>query len=193
MCSQRRLGARSRSGCHEAERAAARRGPRRLPALEGDGGWQPVCGPVAHPAAPADRPTSPSVGLAQKSAGHMVLPNPTRYRQGSRMAHTKQMEASLMRHLRLFHRAGPLIVALLTAALLVAPTGAAARTTADTAGLQIVDLGTLGGTSSWARDINDEGQVVGDSQTINDHDGRAFVWRDGRMKQLGTLGGRFSA
>ena len=61
---------------------------------------------------------------------------------------------------------------------------------------EMIDLGTLpGGTSSYARDINDLGQVVGYS---NSH---AFLWEDlnanglsdpGEMIDLGTLGGDFS-
>jgi probable HAF family extracellular repeat protein len=48
-------------------------------------------------------------------------------------------------------------------------------------------LGTLGGSSSIAYDINDSGQVVGDSYDQN-WDRRAFLW-DGTMQPLGTLGG----
>jgi len=75
---------------------------------------------------------------------------------------------------------------------------------------QIIDLGTFGGTLSYANDINNRGQVVGfalngepDSfiTTSGDFDGacgtgdvssqmRAFVWEDGRgLRNLGTLGG----
>jgi probable HAF family extracellular repeat protein len=75
---------------------------------------------------------------------------------------------------------------------------------------QIIDLGTFGGTLSYANAINDRGQVVGfalngesDSfiNTSSDFDGncgtgdvpsqmRAFVWQEGRgLRDLGTLGG----
>ena len=52
----------------------------------------------------------------------------------------------------------------------------------------VTDLGSLGGTSSRAEDINDFGRVVGSSMTRVGivH---AFVWRDGAMTDLGTLGG----
>ena len=40
----------------------------------------------------------------------------------------------------------------------------------------MVDLGTLGGTSSVANAINDRGQVVGRSQTPESLGGHAFVW-----------------
>ena len=54
------------------------------------------------------------------------------------------------------------------------------------------DLGTLGGTSSSARDINDLGQVVGESQIAGDTEMHAFLFTNGEMKDLGTLGGTMS-
>lgn len=61
------------------------------------------------------------------------------------------------------------------------------------------DLGTLGGTESEARDVNDRGQVVGFAQYDSVSFGnfvrrfhRAFLWEDGKMRRLGTLGGRWS-
>jgi probable HAF family extracellular repeat protein len=49
------------------------------------------------------------------------------------------------------------------------------------------DLGTLGGLTSSACDINELGQVVG---RANDPSGAnlAFLWQDGLMQNLGTLG-----
>ena len=61
----------------------------------------------------------------------------------------------------------------------------------------VVDLNTLGGTNSYAADINDAGQVVGNSRTASG-DLHAFLWEDvnanrqsdaGEMIDLGTLGG----
>jgi len=49
---------------------------------------------------------------------------------------------------------------------------------------EMQDLGTLGGPSSYARAINNSGQVVGSSA-----DSRAFLCKDGQMQDLGTLGG----
>jgi probable HAF family extracellular repeat protein len=68
---------------------------------------------------------------------------------------------------------------------------------------KILDLGTLGGTASFATTLNDRGQVIG--QALNDvpdplsilglGDGttltqtHAFLWQNGKMHDLGTLGG----
>ena len=54
-----------------------------------------------------------------------------------------------------------------------------------------VVLGTLGGDSSWAEDVNDHDQVVGRSN-IDGFATHAFLWQDGVMADLGTLGGRDS-
>ena len=55
----------------------------------------------------------------------------------------------------------------------------------------ICDLGTLGGSFTFARDINDLGQVVGVSETALG-EFHAFLWVDSVMSDLGTLGGDFS-
>src|SRR5438067_1199865 len=58
------------------------------------------------------------------------------------------------------------------------------------------DLGTLGGTSSSATDINDSGVIVGRSLTAESTDAQivahAFVLQSGVMTDLGTLGGTIS-
>jgi probable HAF family extracellular repeat protein len=67
---------------------------------------------------------------------------------------------------------------------------------------QIINLGTLGGTDSMPFWINDQGQVVGlATNTIPDQlklldvipslgtQTHAFLWQDGHMSDLGTLGG----
>jgi len=67
---------------------------------------------------------------------------------------------------------------------------------------RIINLGTLGGTVSFAVGLNNRGEVVGhSSNTISDPfslDGfptqtRGFIWENGMIKDMGTLGGADSA
>jgi len=50
-----------------------------------------------------------------------------------------------------------------------------------------LDLGTLGGPSSFAESMNTAGQVAGFSDIANGYQRRAFVWQNGVMKQLPSL------
>src|SRR5512133_842170 len=54
--------------------------------------------------------------------------------------------------------------------------------------LTATDLGTLGGRSSAATAINEVGEVVGMSDTASGKQ-HAFLWQNGRMRDLGTLPG----
>ena len=53
----------------------------------------------------------------------------------------------------------------------------------------VVELGTLGGTFSIGRAINNAGQVVGYSALPGDGVQHAFLWSEGSMQDIGTLGG----
>jgi probable HAF family extracellular repeat protein len=53
---------------------------------------------------------------------------------------------------------------------------------------QVQDLGTLGGATTQATDINDAGQITGYSETA-DGELRAFLYSRGQLRGLGTLGG----
>ncbi len=81
-------------------------------------------------------------------------------------------------------------------------TASATRASSVPSGWTIRDLGALGGTGgSVATAINDRGEVVGYSDwTPGPGTGpftcpkrHAFLWRNGRMHDLGTLGGRSEA
>jgi probable HAF family extracellular repeat protein len=54
----------------------------------------------------------------------------------------------------------------------------------------MVDIGTLGGTNSWGRDINNLGHIVGESgvdDAAGRHYTRGFVWANGSMVDMGSL------
>jgi probable HAF family extracellular repeat protein len=54
----------------------------------------------------------------------------------------------------------------------------------------VVDLGTLGGSSSAAYGINASGQITGYGATKTGS--QAFLYQNGAMSSLGTLGGEYS-
>lgn len=74
------------------------------------------------------------------------------------------------------------------AALLIDPTNGQplARRTARRK-FFVTDLGTLGGTQSFAYSINDSGQVVGFSRIAGDVAGHSFLYRNGTMTDLFPL------
>lgn len=75
------------------------------------------------------------------------------------------------------------------------PEGAAGNHAAFWDGLAqspVIDLGTFGGTESWAFGMNDHGSVVGWAGKANGTY-EAFVWDGTAIAALGTLGGLYSA
>src|SRR5260370_35801342 len=61
---------------------------------------------------------------------------------------------------------------------------------------RVTDLGTLGGTYSYAFGMNNAGEVAGGAATASQVGGlaqTAFLWSRGQMQNLGTLGGQNSA
>lgn len=61
---------------------------------------------------------------------------------------------------------------------------------ANNVNTMMTDIGTLGGTNSWGRDVNSSRQVVGESDYDSDsgeHYTRPFLWDNGVMTDLGTL------
>jgi probable HAF family extracellular repeat protein len=68
---------------------------------------------------------------------------------------------------------------------------AAAALSTEGCTIRRTNLGTLGGSTSAAHDVNLLGQIVGESQTAGGQT-HAFLWARGRMTDLGTLGGATS-
>ena len=56
----------------------------------------------------------------------------------------------------------------------------------------VIDLGTLGGTESHARDINERGEVAGVSQNGDSGSYHAFLYSNGSLQDLGTLNAEHS-
>jgi len=56
-------------------------------------------------------------------------------------------------------------------------------------GNSMQSIGTLGGTDSFGRDINNNGWVTGYSEIPPDDNKHAFIYNDNGMQDLGTLGG----
>jgi probable HAF family extracellular repeat protein len=82
------------------------------------------------------------------------------------------------------------IWSLLLAVTMVAATQTSALGAPPPPRYEVIDLGTLGGNASFALDLNDRGQVTGNSRTSTTTlPLEAFSWSDGEMTELGTLPG----
>jgi probable HAF family extracellular repeat protein len=110
-------------------------------------------------------------------------------------ARPRHRSSMTSKHVRT-HVLGCLSLAALCATT-VGPVDAAARGTVTapprTTHYDVVDLGTLGGTSSTPNGINDRGLVTGSSFLQGDKVQHAVLWTRGRKIDLGTLGGPNSA
>jgi probable HAF family extracellular repeat protein len=85
----------------------------------------------------------------------------------------------------------PLVTRMIIAVfLLVVATLCTSRVSAGPA-YTVTDLGTLGGTFSYAYGINNSGQITGYAATSNNVS-HAFLYGSGSMQDLGTLGGTYS-
>jgi probable HAF family extracellular repeat protein len=90
-----------------------------------------------------------------------------------------------MTHLRTF----PALFAAILTLIFVAPiANQAPRAQSGPGPYTLIDLGTLGGGSAQANDMNEAGQITGYA-TNSSNWSRAFRWDDGHMIDLGTLGG----
>jgi len=77
----------------------------------------------------------------------------------------------------------------ITKAVLIVALAMPFQLTAQQTRYTVIDLGTLGGTFSFAGGINNNGAVEGFSTLPGDTAVRAFLWQNGVMTDLGTLGG----
>ena len=60
-------------------------------------------------------------------------------------------------------------------------------------GKGMVDLGSLGGTCTFANALNNRGQVVGLSNLAGDTESHAFFWEGGMLNDIGSLGGTYAS
>jgi probable HAF family extracellular repeat protein len=90
-------------------------------------------------------------------------------------------------------RIGAAISALLVIVAALALATAAQQQKSSNIHYTIQDLGTFGGTFSWAFGINENGSIDGFAYVAGDTAFHAFLWRKGVMNDLGTLGGPYSS
>jgi probable HAF family extracellular repeat protein len=96
------------------------------------------------------------------------------------------MIAARTRMIRIFLRSTLVPATLALAAAFTLFSGDAPRAADSPGPYVLTDLGTLGGLSARAEDINEAGEIVGSSTNAAGQT-RAFLWRDGSMTDLGAL------
>lgn len=85
------------------------------------------------------------------------------------------------------------LIAAVSALLLIPSAGPAVARDSRSAEYRVRHLPSLGGLLSAGISINDRGWVTGTSDLPGDTVTRAALWREGRLVDLGTLGGQNSA
>src|SRR5215218_688686 len=116
--------------------------------------------------------------------GYSCLMGSVQPRLKSRESRTMMAKANLFRILG--------VLAVVLVALFGVDLRTAETQTTATSYYKVEDLGTLGGSRSWASAINDSGEVVGYSYLPGDQNKHAFLYKDAKMTDLGTLGGTSS-
>jgi probable HAF family extracellular repeat protein len=86
-----------------------------------------------------------------------------------------------------------LLVAALPAGAVAASGAGASQVRGEDVQYRVTNLPALGGTSSVGFSINNRGWVGGRSNLPGNQSRHATLWRDGRLTDLGTLGGPNSA
>jgi len=100
------------------------------------------------------------------------------------------MSCSSSPHLNL----AALCVAFICSAAMAAspPPPAASPRPAQNPRYELIDVGSLGGLVTTAKHVNDFGEVIGTANTADNLSMHAYLWRDGQLEDLGTLGGNSS-
>jgi probable HAF family extracellular repeat protein len=78
------------------------------------------------------------------------------------------------------------VMVLTMSAFVFAASSSVAEADSATGGYRLIDLGTLGGESSYATAMNNRGDVVG-SSAVADGSYHGFLWRRGKMLDLGLF------
>jgi probable HAF family extracellular repeat protein len=87
-----------------------------------------------------------------------------------------------------------LCVAFICSAAIAAspPPPAASPRPAQNPRYELIDVGSIGGLVTTAQHVNDFGEVIGTANTADNLSMHAYLWREGQLEDLGTLGGNSS-